>query len=74
MANTLWYIATGCSVLLILLILMHSPKGDGIGGIGGASHIFASQKSAEKGLNKITGIFCAIFIICSFLIGLGIVK
>jgi len=74
MANTLWYIATGCSVLLILLILMHSPKGDGIGGIGGASHIFASQKSAEKGLNKITGIFCAIFIVCSFLIGLGIVK
>lgn len=74
MANTLWYIATGCSVLLILLILMHSPKGDGIGGIGGASHIFASQKSAEKGLNKVTGIFCAIFIVCSFLIGLGIIK
>jgi preprotein translocase subunit SecG len=74
MANTLWYIATGCAVLLILWILMHSPKGDGIGGIGGASHIFASQKSAEKGLNKITGIFCAIFIVCSFLIGLGIVK
>lgn len=74
MANTLWYIATGCSVILILLILMHSPKGDGIGGIGGASHIFASQKSAEKGLNKVTGIFCAIFIVCSFLIGLGIIK
>ena len=74
MANTLWYIATGSAVFLILLILMHSPKGDGIGGIGGASHIFASQKSAEKGLNKITGIFCAIFIICSFLIGLGIIK
>ena len=53
---------------------MHSPKGDGIGGIGGASHIFASQKSAEKGLNKLTGSFCAIFILCSFLIGLGIVK
>lgn len=74
MANTLWYIATGSAVFLVLLILMHSPKGDGIGGIGGASHIFASQKSAEKGLNKITGIFCAVFIICSFLIGLGIVK
>lgn len=74
MANLLWYIATGCAVLLILLILMHSPKGDGIGGIGGASHIFASQKSAEKGLNKVTGIFCTIFIVCSFLIGLGIIK
>ena len=74
MANLLWYIATGSSVLLILLILMHSPKGDGIGGIGGASHIFASQKSAEKGLNKVTGFFCAIFIVCSFLIGLGLIK
>ena len=74
MANILWYIATGCAVLLVLLILIHSPKSDGIGCIGGASHIFASQKSAEKGLNKITGIFCAIFIVCSFLIGLGSIK
>ncbi|MBP3820190.1 preprotein translocase subunit SecG [bacterium] len=74
MANTLWIISTISAFLLIVLILMHSPKGDGIGGIGGTSHIFASQKSAEKGLNKITAIVCAIFIICSFLIGFGIVK
>ncbi len=74
MANTLWMISTVCAVLLIILILMHSPKGDGIGGIGGASHIFASQKSAEKGLNKLTSIVCAIFIICTFLIGFGIIK
>ena len=74
MANTLWIISTVCAALLIILILMHSPKGDGIGGIGGASHIFASQKSAEKGLNKLTGIVCAIFIICTFLIGFGIIK
>ena len=74
MANVLWIIETVCAVLLIILILMHSPKGDGIGGIGGASHIFASQKSAEKGLNKLTGIICAIFILCTFLLGFGIVK
>lgn len=74
MANTLWIISTIAAFLLIVLILMHSPKGDGIGGIGGVSHIFASQKSAEKGLNKVTGIVCAIFIICTFLIGYGIVK
>lgn len=74
MVNILWAIATISAVLLTVLILMHSPKGDGIGGIGGVSHIFASQKSAEKGLNKLTGIICAIFIICSFLIGFGIVK
>lgn len=74
MANTLWVISTVCAVLLIILILMHSPKGDGIGGIGGASHLFASQKSAERGLNKVTAIVCAVFIICTFLIGFGIVK
>lgn len=74
MANILWAIETASAVLLIILILLHSPKGDGIGGIGGASHVFASQKSAEKGLNKLTGIVCAIFIVCTFLIGFGIVK
>ena len=74
MLNILWIAETVSAVLLIILILLHSPKGDGIGGIGGVSHVFASQKSAEKGLNKLTGIICCIFIICSFLIGYGIVK
>ena len=74
MANILWGISTAAAILLIILILLHSPKGDGIGGIGGASLVFASQKSAEKGLNKLTGIVCAVFIICTFLIGFGIVK
>ncbi|MBQ8459648.1 preprotein translocase subunit SecG [bacterium] len=74
MVNILWGISTASALLLIVLILLHSPKGDGIAGIGGASHVFASQKSAEKGLNKLTGIVCAVFIVCIFLIGFGIVK
>lgn len=74
MVNILWTIETVSAVLLIILILLHSPKGDGIAGIGGASHVFASQKSAEKGLNKLTGIICFIFILTTFLIGFGIVK
>ncbi len=74
MVNIIWAIETVSAVLLVILILLHSPKGDGIGGIGGASHVFASQKSAEKGLNKLTGIICAIFILCTFLIGFNIVK
>ena len=52
LVNILWGISTASALLLIVLILLHSPKGDGIGGMGGASHVFASQKSAEKGLNK----------------------
>ena len=74
MANFLWILGTVSAILLIILILLHSPKGYGIGAIGGASQIFASQKSAEKGLNKLTGIVCLIFLICEFLLGFGIIK
>ncbi len=69
-----WAIQIIAALLLIVLILLHSPKGDGIAGIGGASHVFASQKSAEKGLNKLTGIVAAIFLVCTFLLGFGIIK
>ena len=72
--NMVWAVQILSALLLIVLILLHSPKGDGIAGIGGASHVFASQKSAEKGLNKLTGIVAAIFLICTFLLGFGIVK
>ena len=69
-----WAVQIISALLLIVLILLHSPKGDGIAGIGGASHVFASQKSAEKGLNKLTGIVAGIFLICTFLRGFGIIK
>lgn len=62
------------ALLLIVLILMHSPKGDGIAGIGNAAQMFSSQKSAEKGLNKLTGIVAGIFVLCVFLLGFGIIK
>ncbi len=72
--NMVWAVQILSALLLIVLILLHSPKGDGIAGIGGASHVFASQKSAEKGLNKLTGIVAAIFLVCTFLLGFGIIK
>lgn len=72
--NIVWAVQIITALLLIVLILLHSPKGDGIAGIGGASHVFASQKSAEKGLNKLTGIVAAIFLICTFLLGFGLIK
>jgi preprotein translocase subunit SecG len=74
MTTFIWTIQILAAVLLIVLILLHSPKGDGIAGMGGASHIFASQKSAEKGLNKLTAIIAGIFVVCTFLIGYGIIK
>lgn len=72
--NLVWFLQVITSVLLIILVLCHSPKGDGIAAIGGASQMFSSQKSAEKGLNKITYILAGIFLLCTFLLGFGLIK
>ena len=74
MLGFVWAVQVLSALLLICLILLHSPKGDGIAGFGGASQMFASQKGAEKRLNKITAIVAAVFLICVFLLGFGIVK
>ena len=74
MLKLLWIIMVVSAILMTVLILMHSPKGDGIAGIGNAAQMFTSQKSAEKGLNKLTGIVSLVFVICVFLLGFGIIK
>lgn len=74
MLTLVWTILVVSALLLIILVLMHSPKGDGIAGIGNAAQMFASQKSAEKGLNKLTAIVAAVFIVCVFLLGFGIIR
>lgn len=57
------------AIFTVILVLLHSPKGDGIASIGAASQLFSSQKSTEKGLNKVTYFFVGIFIISSFFLG-----
>lgn len=69
MLTTIWIIQIITAVLLIFLVLLHSPKGDGLGAIGGTANLFSSQKSAEKGLNHITYILASIFLICTFITG-----
>ncbi|OGH97257.1 MAG: preprotein translocase subunit SecG [Candidatus Melainabacteria bacterium RIFOXYA12_FULL_32_12] len=60
--------------LLILLILLHSPKGAGLAAIGDAAQLFSSQRSVEAGLNKFTAIISTIFIVSSILLGFGIIR
>lgn len=50
------------ALFLIVLVLLHSPKGDGLGGIGGQAQLFTSAKSAEKTLNRITWTLSITFI------------
>ncbi|MGB3693063.1 MAG: preprotein translocase subunit SecG [Spirulinaceae cyanobacterium] len=57
--------------LLIVLVLLHSPKGDGIGGIGGQAQLFTSTKSAEKTLNRITWALSITFIALTIVLSAG---
>lgn len=54
----LWAIA---GIGLVILVLLHSPKGDGLGGLGGQAQLFTSTKSAETTLNRVTWTLTAIF-------------
>jgi len=50
------------AVGLIILVLLHSPKGDGVGAIGGQAQLFSSTKSAENTLNRVTWALTVIFL------------
>ncbi len=60
------------AVFLIVLVLLHSPKGDGLGGIGGQSQLFTSAKSAEKTLNRITWTLSITFIALTIVLSAGL--
>jgi preprotein translocase subunit SecG len=51
--------------------LLHSPKGDGIGGIGGQAQLFSSTKSAESNLNRITWGLFLVFITLTVILSAG---
>ena len=55
---------------LTAMVLLHSPKGDGIGGIGGQAQLFSSTKSAENSLNRITWGLFLVFITLTIILSL----
>jgi preprotein translocase subunit SecG len=59
------------ALFLTILVLLHSPKGDGLGGIGGQAQLFTSAKSAEKTLNQITWTLSTIFIGLTIVLSAG---
>jgi preprotein translocase subunit SecG len=55
---------------ITILVLLHSPKGDGLG-IGGQAQLFTSSKSAETTLNRITWMLAIIFIGLTIILSAG---
>lgn len=74
MINILQLIWTLSALLLIVLVLLHSPKGDGIGGIGGQAQLFTSARSAETTLNRVTWSLSIIFLSLTVILSAGWLK
>ena len=63
MSSVITWIWVASGILLILLVLLHSPKGDGMGGIAASgSSMFTSASSAEASLNKATWTILIVFL------------
>jgi preprotein translocase subunit SecG len=60
------------AVLLIVAVLLHAAKGEGLGGIGGSAKLFGSPKGLEEGLDRITWGLAIAFMAISLL--LAIIK
>ncbi|MEX0268215.1 preprotein translocase subunit SecG [Leptolyngbyaceae cyanobacterium UHCC 1019] len=46
---------------LVIVVLLHSPKGDGLGGLSGQAQLFNSTKTAELTLNRVTWALTVVF-------------
>jgi preprotein translocase subunit SecG len=59
-------------ILLVISILLHSPKGDGLGGlVSGGSGMFTSARSAEATLNRISWTLMALFLVLAVILSAG---
>ena len=70
MKGLLLFIQIISAMLLIAAILLHSAKGEGLGGIGGQAKIFGTQKGLEEGLDKITYACAGTFLMVSFILAI----
>ena len=53
------------AVGLIVMVLLHSAKGEGLGAMGSPARLFDTHKDMESGLNKLTGALAGIFLVCA---------
>lgn len=67
-------LTTIMAMAIIALVLLHSPKGEGMGGIGGTATLFTGKRGAEAGIDKVTWICAFMFLTCCGILGFGFVR
>jgi preprotein translocase subunit SecG len=67
--SVLWMFS---GLLMIVSVLLHSPKGDGLGGLAASGgSMFTSARSAEATLNRISWSLLAVFLSLAVVLSAG---
>jgi len=64
----LWVVEAVVAVALITFIMLQSPRGEGLGAIGGSATLFKVQKKKEKLLRNISLVLSGVFAVCTILL------
>ena len=73
--TTVTWIWLSSGVLRVISVLLHSPKGDGMGGLASSgSSMFSSARSAEATLNRISWTLLSIFLGLAVALSAGWLK
>lgn len=71
MKTFLLFLELFIGLALIGAILLHSPKGEGLGAIGGGARLYSNpQSDMESGLDKVTYVLAALFLGIATILGL----
>lgn len=66
--TVIWVIQAVVAVALIIFIMLQSPKGEGLGAIGGSATLFKVQKKREKFLRNVSLVLAIVFAISSVIL------
>ena len=73
--NILSWVWISSGLLLVVTVLLHSPKGDGMGGLASSGgSMFSSARSAEDTLNRITWTLLSLFLGLAVVLSAGWLK
>lgn len=72
MKEMLLFVQILSAIALVIFVLLHTAKGEGMGGIGGAARLFGTPKGMEEGLDRITAGSAFVFMAVSLV--LAIIK
>ena len=70
MKGVLIFLQLLSAIILIIAILLHTAKGEGLGGIGGSARLFGTPKGLEEGLDRLTWACAAVFLVISLLVAI----